>query len=212
MAGVCRRWRDVVMGESNEAHLWRTLYARDFEPFIPSAPSRTFLPPRSARAGDCASAGRAAVERERYADAAAVDALVCPTWVQLHAHNSGRTVGRLLPSLAPQEVHAAAPLASRRAFWCSVARRGAARVRAWTEEWGPRACTAGKGARAACFEGRTWSFTVAGPMGGRSALPPILHPSHLSLLHIAPPSLCCVHKYISPLLLHFPRPFSQKLH
>ena len=211
MAGVCRRWRDVVMGESNEAHLWRTLYARDFEPFIPSAPSRTYLPPRSARAGDCAPAGRAAAERERYADAVAVDALVCPTWVQLHAHNSGRTVGRLLPSLAPQGVHAAAPLAGL-AGASGAARHGAARR---GREPGLR-----NGAFAHFQPARVRGLHVSrGGHGylrwldqwvaGQPCPPSPILPACLSLILLPP---LCVHKYVSPLLLHSPRPLSQKPH
>ncbi|KAJ1475913.1 hypothetical protein T484DRAFT_1826541 [Baffinella frigidus] len=87
MAGVCTRWRELVMGEANEAHLWRTLYARDFEPLVEQGPARTLLPPRAG----VAAPGPAA--RHRYGDAASVDGLVCPTWIQLYAKQARQTVG-----------------------------------------------------------------------------------------------------------------------
>jgi hypothetical protein len=79
LASVCTRWREIVQGEGSDDAIWKILWKRDFEPFIPDSPASTV-----------GTDGESA--RTAYCCMAAIDQLANPMWTQLHPTNGHNTV------------------------------------------------------------------------------------------------------------------------
>jgi hypothetical protein len=79
LAGVCRRWREVVQGDGSDENIWRSLWFRDFRPYAQEADAAARWP-------------SAPSIRHIYAWESRVDNLLRPLWTPVHPSNGPKTV------------------------------------------------------------------------------------------------------------------------